>query len=371
MKKLGLLKENTGVGVVTLTPANVKSLSGKYLVLVQKMAGRLAGFEDEEFALAGARIVSEREYILKNADILLTHSSDIDFTSSEKKKIVIGSYNVLDEYSSILQFKRNPIDFYALTLLPRTTKAQSMDILSSQAAMAGYQAVIQGFEKSNLIAPMISSAGGTLYPAKVLVLGAGVSGLQAIATAKRLGAIVHSFDIRKQTKTEVESLGAQFIEVEGAKEDPESGGYAIQQDEDFMTKVQNSIHTYSQNADLIITTARIPGKKAPILINGTMLKALKKGCIVIDLSAETGGNCVNIKNNEEIQLENALIIGASSLFNNVAQSTSILLGNNYNTFLNHFSENEDNSEDEILNATRVTSNGKIVHQRLIAEINKY
>ena len=371
MKKLGLLRENSGVSVVALTPDNVKFLAKYYAVLVEKGAGDLAGFDDQEYALAGARIVTNRDYLLKKSDILVTHSSDINFSANEGNKVVISGYNVLDEYSSVLQFNADPVDLYSLAVLPRTTKAQAMDILSSLAALAGYQAVIHGFDQSKVVSPMISSAGGTLYPANVLVLGAGVAGLQAIATAKRLGAVVHAFDIRKQTNTEVESLGATFIEVEGAQEDEESGGYAIEQDENFMSKVQSTIANYAKDADLIITTAKIPGRKAPILITRQMLNEMKHGSVVVDLAADTGGNCGFTRNNQEVIENGVLIIGDSMLYNKVAHSASILLGNNTTSFIDHYRLHNEGLQDEILGATLIMKNGKIVHEKLCAELNKY
>ncbi len=372
MKILGLLKENSGVSVVALTPDNVKHLAEHYTVLVESGAGELAGFLDQAYVKAGAVIETDRELLLRKSTLLITLSSKINFAGIEKQKTIIGGYSVLDELESILQFTNNPIDFYSLSLLPRTTKAQSMDILSSLAALSGYQAVVHGFDKSMVVSPMISSAGGTIYPAKVLVLGAGVAGLQAIATARRLGAVVTAFDIRKQTKTEVESLGADFIEVEGAVEDASSGGYAIEQDEDFMTKVIDSIARHAKDANLIITTARIPGKKAPKLITGNMLKSMKAGSVIIDMAADTGGNCEFSENNKAIIKEGVLVLGASTIYNKVAHSASVLLGNNITTFIDHFRNNEDLAfQDEILAATLVTRNGKIVHERICAEVNKY
>lgn len=372
MKKLGLLKENKGVSVVALTPDNVRLLSKNFSICVESGAGELAGFSDQAYELAGATLTPKRIDVIKDSAILVTHSSKIDVSSYNEKKVIIACHSVLDEFTSVLQFSDKLIDFYSLTLLPRTTKAQSMDILSSLAAISGYQAVIQGFDRSNIVSPMISSAGGTLYPAKVLVLGAGVAGLQAIATAKRLGAVVHAFDIRKQTQSEVESLGATFIEVEGAKEDETSGGYAIEQDETFVAKVQNSIAKFSQDADLVITTAKIPGKKAPILITNEMLSQMKAGSVIVDLASDTGGNCESTKNNEEILVDGVVLIGDAAIYNKVAQSASILLGNNISTFIAHFDTNETVSfNDEILSSTLVTKNGKIVHQKLRVEIINY
>jgi len=372
MKTIGILKENDGVSVVTLTPLNVQKLTSHHSIVVEKGAGLEAGFSDKEYELSGATIMSNRDQLISEVDIILTHSSTLDLSNTKKKKVIIGSYSVLDDYSSILPFQYPLVDLYSLTLLPRTTKAQSMDVLSSMAAMSGYQAVLSGFSKLDRVAPMISSAGGTLQPAKVLVLGAGVAGLQAVATAKRLGAIVHAFDVRKQTKSEVESLGASFIEIVGAKEDEASGGYAIEQDIDFTTKVQESIAAFSKEADLIIATAKIPGKSAPKLITHSMVREMKLGSVIVDLAADTGGNCADTVNNTERQLDNVLIIGNSTVFNAVAQSTSILLGNNYSTFVNYLVSHEENgSKDEILEGTKVTANGKLVHERLIAEVNTY
>ncbi|NVK66274.1 MAG: NAD(P) transhydrogenase subunit alpha [Flavobacteriales bacterium] len=372
MKTIGVLKESNGVSVVTLTPFNVEKLKQLYSIIIEEDAGVLAGFNDREYEQSGAKIESQRERILEDADIVLTHSARVDLTNNKKKTVVVGSYNVLDDYSSILQFRHPLIDFYTLTLLPRTTKAQSMDVLSSMAAMSGYQAVMTGFNKLSAIAPMLSSAGGTLPPSKVLVLGAGVAGLQAIATAKRLGAIVYAFDVRKQTKTEVESLGAKFIEISGAKEDTESGGYAIEQDEDFTRKVQASIATYSNEMDLIIATARIPGKAAPKLITKAMVREMKLGSVIVDLAADTGGNCAETVNKGEHQLDNVLIIGDAQIFNAVARSTSILLGNNYATFVQNLQAHESTqTKDAILEATQITENGQLVHEQLLAEINSY
>lgn len=372
MKTIGILKESNGVSVVTLTPFNVEKLKEFCTVLVEAEAGHQAGFSDEAYATAGATIISDREQLVNDADILLTHSATVDLSGNKKRKVVIGSHNILDDYSRILSFQDPLVDLYSLTLLPRTTKAQSMDVLSSMAAMSGYQAVLYGFNKLGTIAPMMSSAGGTLQPAKVLVLGAGVAGLQAIATAKRLGAIVHAFDVRKQTKSEVESLGASFIEIVGAKEDETSGGYAIEQDEDFTTKVQESIAAFSKEANLIITTARIPGKPAPKLITKKMVDEMPLGSVIVDLAADTGGNCDYTENEKERQLENVLIVGNSTVFNTVATSTSILLGNNYSTFVKYLlSKNQMETADEILNGTRITANGKVVNERVISEINTY
>lgn len=369
MKKLGLLKENSGVSVVVLTPDNVKKLVQNYSVLVQKGAGELAGFSDLDYALAGARM-AQRDYILEHAEIIVTHSSDVNFSPDSKKKTVIGSYSVLEEFSQVLQFKNNPIDFYSLALLPNISAARPMDILSSQAAVAGYQSVIKGFNKSKVISPIISSVGGILYPVKVLVLGTGTAGIQAIETAKGLGAIVSAFDLDKQSKDEVENLGASFIEVEEVLEDEVNEACSTQPRKDSIRMAQDAIRHHLKEADLMITTARISGKTAPVLVTKEMLKEMKPGSVVIDLLADTGG-CEGINNDRETLVENVLLVCDAALYNDAARSTSILLGNNYTAFLEHFRINEANTEDEILIKTLVTRDGKVVHQQLIAEVNSY
>ncbi len=355
MKKLGLLKENEGVRIVSLVPDNVRLLANFYSILVERGAGEEAGFEDEEYVKAGARVVANRSYLLNKSDIIITHSSDIDLTSEDEDKVVIGCYNVLDEYSAILQFSGTPTDFYSLALLPKTAKAMSMDFLSSLNAISGYQAVIKGFDNTRVVSPMMSGEWGNLYPAKVLVLGAGVAGLQAIATAKRLGALVNAFAFHKRTESEIEKFGKNIIEIKG----------------DLM-KMREQISVFLSDADLVITTITDDGNKAPKVITKEMISQMKEGSVIMDLSADTGGNTECTKNNETIKVHGTTIVGDSTLFNIPSRSASLLLSNDLTSFLKHYSLKEKTRfQDEILASTLITNRGRIVNERLCKELNRF
>lgn len=371
MKIIGILKEKEGNSIVCLTPKNVKSLSSNITVLVELGAGINAGYTDEEYIAAGAQILNSRIEIINKSNIILTYNEQFNVAEIHDHKIIIGGYNVLDNLTPLLHFTGSNLDLYSLSLLPRTTIAQSMDILSSLAFLSGYKSVILGLNKMNKIAHMMSGAGGTLPPSNILILGAGVAGLAAIANAKRMGAVVYAFDIRKQTKTEVESLGGKFIQIEGAVEDEQSGGYAIEQNEDFINLVNQSLIKYLQIADIIICTARIPGKRSPILINESMFGSIKRGAVVIDLAADTGGNCAHILPGQEIVKNNVLLIGNSTLYESLPNSASVLLGNNMSSFLKHLISTTNKNEDTILKATLVLKNGKIVHEKIYEEISNY
>ena len=266
MQHLGVLKESERRRLVALAPAGVKRLAGKLRVSVQRGAGRAAGYSDETYEQAGASLVEHREDILRGCDLVLAHDSHYRGEDIGTPKTFIGFFNVLNDRAVVEHYRRPGIFLHSLDLIPRTTLAQAMDVVSSVASIGGYQAVLLAAERSLATVPMITSAGGTLRPARFLIMGAGVAGLQAIATARRLGAIVHAFDVRSASRTEVESLGATFIEVEGAVEDRKAGGYAVEQTPEHLERIREVIHREAAQADVIITTARIPGRRAPLLI---------------------------------------------------------------------------------------------------------
>jgi NAD(P) transhydrogenase subunit alpha len=242
-----------------------------------------------------------------------------------------------------------------------------MDILSSVASILGYKAVLIASTISPITIPMISGAGGTLRPANVLILGAGVAGLQAIATAKRLGAIVRAFDVRKASKTDVESLGAKFIDIEGAVDSSKAGGYAVEQNKAYLEKVDEILFNEVINADIIIATAKIPGKRAPLLISEAAIKAMKPDSVIIDLAADTGGNSALTQKDKTIVTDNRIsIVGDTRMLGKIAKSASFLLANNFSSFLKHYLANND--DDEILKATKVLTDGQVTNPRLIAEI---
>ena len=248
-------------------------------------------------------------------------------------KVILGVFQPLFNSSLMRDWASAGITSFSLDMLPRTTRAQSMDVLSSQANIAGYKAVVNAANAYSRYFPMLMTAAGSIAPAKVLILGAGVAGLQAIATAKRMGAVVEVFDTRPAVKEEVMSLGAKFVEVEGAADPSQAGGYAVQQTEEFMQRQKARIAESIAKSDIVITTAQIPGKKAPILVTEEMIRNMRKGSVIIDLAASTGGNTELTKNNETVIKNGVTIIGNSSLASSVPADASKLYGKNILNFL--------------------------------------
>jgi NAD(P) transhydrogenase subunit alpha len=268
----------------------------------------------------------------------------------------------------MLRWAENGITTFSLDMLPRTTRAQSMDVLSSQANIAGYKAVLLAANLYPRYFPMFMTAAGSIAPAKLLVLGAGVAGLQAIATARRLGAVVEVFDTRPAVKEEVLSLGAKFVEVEGAADPSQAGGYAVEQTEEYKQKQQQRISDSIAKSDIVITTAQIPGKKAPILITEDMLKNMRNGSIIIDLAASAGGNTPFTKNNETVDYNGVSIIGNSNLPASMPSDASKLYGKNILNFLQLITTKEGelnlNWDDDLVKGCCITHNGAIVHDRV-------
>lgn len=285
-----------------------------------------------------------------------------------QSKILIGVYQPLFNIAQVKEWASKGVTTFSLDMLPRTTRAQSMDVLSSQANIAGYKAVLTAANLYPRYYPMFMTAAGSIAPAKVLILGAGVAGLQAIATAKRLGAVVEVFDTRPAVKEEVMSLGAKFIEVEGAADASKAGGYAVEQTEEFLQKQKARIAESIAKADIVITTAQIPGKKAPILITEEMLKAMRNGSVIIDIAAATGGNTPFTKNNETVQYNGVSIVGNSSLPSTMPSDASKLYGKNVMNFLQLIITKEGqlnlNWEDDLVKGSCITHHGEVVHERM-------
>lgn len=368
MIKIGLLRENQHSNIAVLIPQNIRQLKNEAEFFIETNAGLASGYSDQDYINAGANILFSKREVIAAAELIFSYNVTLGNEEITAKKTFVGAYDVLNDYTSIISFQQKNIDVYSLNLLPRTTIAQSMDILSSVASILGYKSVLIAATVSPITIPMISGAGGTLRPANVLVLGAGVAGLQAIATAKRLGAVVKAFDVRAAAKTDVESLGAEFISVEGATDNASAGGYAVEQDKDYLTKVDEVLFNEVINSDIIITTARIPGKKAPVLISKEAVKAMKSDAVIVDLAADTGGNCALTEKGETIVTANRVtIVGETRILGKVAKSASFLLSNNFASFLKHYLANND--EDEILNATKVITDGKVTNPRLVTEID--
>ncbi len=367
MVHIGLLKEREDRRVAVLAPSGVERLKGKAEVIVQRDAGRAAGFTNEAYAAAGAQVLDSDTEVMAAADILLSYDHHYNGSKLNGAKTFIGTFNFLWTPENVDRYLQSGVMVHSLDLIPRSTLAQAMDVLSSVASISGYQAVLLASERSSATVPMITSAGGTLRPAKFLVMGAGVAGLQAIATARRLGAVVKAYDVRTASKEEVESLGATFIEVEGAVDDRSAGGYATEQAEAFLKRVRERIHEEASKADVIITTAKIPGKKAPMLITKEMVEGMKPGAILVDLAAATGGNCELTKPDQVVMHGEVTILGPSSIESNCAHSTTFLLSNNYVAFIEHLLKHGNaQKEDPILAATLVVQDGQLVNERLLA-----
>ncbi len=368
---IGILKEPAHENRVSLLPEGVAQLTKKnQQVWVEPGAGERASATDDEYIKAGAEIKSLQE-ICANAQVILSiHQPLADL---ENGKVLIGVYQPLYFPEKMQQLAAKGNTVFSLDMLPRTTRAQSMDVLSSQANISGYKAVLTAASLYPRYFPMFMTAAGSIAPAKVLILGAGVAGLQAIATAKRLGAVVEVFDTRPQVKEEVMSLGAKFVEVEGAADASSAGGYAVEQTEDYKNKQKQRIAESIAKADIVITTAQIPGRKAPVLITEDMIRAMRKGSVIIDIAAGTGGNTPLTKNNEIIVAHGVTIVGNSNLPSTMPSDSSKLYGKNILNFLALISSREGelnlNWEDDLVKGSCICFNGEMVHERMKQTMN--
>lgn len=365
---IGVLKEPAHETRVSLLAEAIAILTKKGIdVLVENGAGEKAFCSNTEYENAGAQIADANEVISKSDIILSIHQPGSQFQISNSK-ILIGVYQPLFNIDLMKLWAAAGVTTFSLDMLPRTTRAQAMDVLSSQANIAGYKAVLSASNIYGRYFPMFMTAAGSIKPAKLLILGAGVAGLQAIATAKRLGAVVEVFDTRPSVKEEVMSLGAKFIEVEGAADASKAGGYAVEQTEEFLQRQKARIAESIAKADIVITTAQIPGKKAPILITEEMIKAMRNGSVIIDLAAATGGNTPVTKNNETVNYNGVTIVGNSSLQSTMPSDASKMYGKNVLNFLQLIITKEGsinlNWEDDLVKGSCITHNNEIVHDRL-------
>ncbi len=368
---IGVLKEPSPETRVSVLPEHIATFKKwNVAVQVEEDAGAAAFAGNEKYAEAGAAIKSRNE-ILQGCDIILSINplapSEI---ANLKSKVALGVFQPLYNTGLIKDFAANNVTVFSMDMLPRTTRAQSMDVLSSQANIAGYKAVLMAAGLYPKYFPMFMTAAGSVPPAKMLILGAGVAGLQAIATAKRLGAVVEVFDTRPAVKEEVQSLGAKFVEVEGAADASKAGGYAVEQTAEFMQRQKAKIAESVAKADVVITTAQIPGKKAPILITSEMIAAMKPGSVIIDIAAATGGNTEQTKNEETVVYNGVSIVGNSRLANNMPSDASKLYGKNILNFLQLIITKEGalnlNFEDDLVKGTCIVHNGEVTNERVKA-----
>src|SRR5829696_4367739 len=362
---VGILKEPPIETRVSLLPEGVAQLTKNGIkVLVETSAGFKASASDNDYEKTGARIVSSQEIISSAVVILSIHHPAYPITGSQ---VLIGIYQPLFNQLAMQQWAQEGLTVFSLDMLPRTTRAQSMDVLSSQANISGYKAVLQAANFYPRYFPMFMTAAGSIVPAKVLILGAGVAGLQAIATARRLGAVVEVFDTRPAVKEEVMSLGAKFVEVEGAADASRAGGYGVEQSEEYKQKQQKRIAESIAKADVVITTAQIPGKKAPTLITEDMLDAMRNGSVIVDIAAATGGNTPFTKNEETVIRNGVTIIGAGNLPSTMPSDASKLYGKNILNFLQLITKEGElnlNWEDDLVKGSCVTHGGQVVHERV-------
>ena len=356
---IGVLKEPLPETRVSLLPEHISLLKKiNTEVLIEKDAGEKAFASDEKYSEAGATVLSREEVITRSEIILSIHLPSENEINLLQSKITLGFYQPLYNKESVQKFVENKVTVFSIDMLPRTTRAQSMDVLSSQANIAGYKAVLIAANLFPKYFPMFMTAAGSIPPAKVLILGAGVAGLQAIATARRLGAVVEVFDTRPSVKEEVMSLGAKFIEVEGAADASKAGGYAVEQSAEFLQKQKERIAASVAKCDIVITTAQIFGKKAPVLITEEMITHMKNGSVIIDIAAATGGNTEVTKNDETVIYKGVTIVGNSNLPSTMPFDASKLYGKNICNFLQLIIDKEGklnmNLEDELVKGTLIS-----------------
>lgn len=372
---IGILKESGSERRVALLPGEVSLLKKIGVdVLVEIAAGERAYASDQAYQDAGAAGADRKEVIAK-AELLLSVNPPIgdDVNSFREGQVLCSVLNPVENSSWLEKARQRGLTVLALDMVPRTTRAQSMDILSSMATVSGYKAVLEAASLSPKFFPMFMSAAGTIKPSKILILGAGVAGLQAVATARKLGGVVEVFDVRSAVKEEVKSLGGKFIEVEGAKEDAAAGGYAVEQTEVFKKKQLDMIQKHAISADIIIATAQIPGRKAPVLILKETVNSMRPGSIIVDLAASTGGNCELTEDGEKIIRNGVLIIGKSDFPSDMPLDASKMFGNNIINLLKILVDKSGNlalnMTDDIIAGTTAVSGKEYISQRVKQMLN--
>ncbi len=377
---IGVVREGfPGERRVALVPAALPALlKAGFEVVIESGAGEGDGYPDAQYREKGAQVVSRREEVLA-ADILLRvraagadgDAGAADLPLLKPGQVVIGMCDPLGRPEALAQWASRGVTLFALELLPRITRAQSMDVLSSMATVAGYRAVLLAAATLPRMFPMLMTAAGTLTPARVFVVGAGVAGLQAIATARRLGAVVSAYDVRPAVKDQVQSLGARFVEMPLEAADAETaGGYARQLDEDFYRRQRELMHQVVANSDVVITTAAIPGKRAPVLVTEPMVAAMAPGSVIVDLAAERGGNCELTQPNQTVVCHGVTILGPTNLPSEVPYHASQMYARNISNFVLHLAKDgrlDPDWQDPIVSETLVARDGRVVHPAAVVQ----
>jgi NAD(P) transhydrogenase subunit alpha len=373
--KLGVLKETGTENRVAILPAEVVALKKMGIdVLVETNAGERAYASDLAYKSAGADI-AERKVVISDAEMLLSINPPVedDINSFKEGQVLCSVLNPVQNTNWLEKARLRGLSVLALDMIPRTTRAQSMDILSSMATVSGYKAVLEAASLLPRFFPMFMSAAGTIKPSRVLILGAGVAGLQAIAIARKLGAVVEVFDVRTAVKEEVKSIGGKFIEVEGAEEDVAAGGYAVEQTDEFKKKQQKLIHDHAIASDVVIATAQIPGRKAPVLLLKETVYSMKPGSVIIDLAASSGGNCELTEKGKNIIINGVNIIGKSDYPSDMPSDASRMFGCNIINLLKIMVDKDANiilnMQDDIINGTTAVHGKEYISQRVKQLLN--
>lgn len=360
---------------VALMPDSVQKLvAAKASVVIETGAGLGAACTDEDYIAAGASVVVDRNALLADANVVVVVSrpASEDLSRMKRGAVVLGFLRPLDEPAKLIPALENGLTTFSMELVPRITRAQAMDALSSMATVAGYKAVLVGANRIPRMFPLLMTAAGTVPPARVLVLGAGVAGLQAIATARRLGAVVEAYDVRAAAGEQVRSLGAKFLEVDlGGIQTEDKGGYAVELSPEALQRGRDLIAEQAKNADVIITTAQVPGRRAPVLMDDDAVGGMKHGSIVIDLAGATGGNVTLSKADEIIERNGVTIMAPTNLPGTVPVHASQLYSRNVTSFMNLLIKDGElhiDMEDNIVGPSCVTHEGKWVNQRVAAAI---
>ena len=375
MKIVVLRETQPGEARIALMPESIKKLIAlKATVQVESGAGLAAARNDEEFRQAGAEISSDRNELLSSADVwaCVNRPREEDFALMHEGAVVIGFLRPLDEPGALVPALDRGLTTFSMELVPRITRAQSMDALSSMATVAGYKAVVIGAAHIPRMFPLLMTAAGTVPPAKVLVLGAGVAGLQAIATARRLGAVVEGYDVRAAAGEQVKSLGATFLEVDlGGIKTEDAGGYAVELSEEAMNRGRALIAEHAKAADLVITTAQVPGRRAPLLLSEEAVQGMKRGSMIIDLAGATGGNCALSKADETIEHNGVTIFAPTNLPATVPVHAIQLYSRNVTAFLTPMIKDGELSidmNDDVVGPSCVTHQKEIVNSRVASAL---
>jgi len=375
MKIVVLRETQDGEARVALMPESIKKLTALGAsVQVESDAGLSAARTDDDYREAGAEVSSDREALLADADVLaaVNRPPANDFARLKKGAVVIGFLRPLDEPSALVPAIDRQLTTFSVELIPRITRAQAMDALSSMATVGGYKAVLIGAAHIPRMFPLLMTAAGTVPPARVLVLGAGVAGLQAIATARRLGAVVEGYDVRAAAGEQVKSLGATFLEVDlGGIKTEDAGGYAVELSEEAMNRGRALIAEHAKTADVVITTAQVPGRRAPLLITKEAVDRMKRGSIIIDLAGSTGGNCELSQADETIERDGVTIMAPTNLPATVPVHASQLYSRNLTSFLSPLIKDGQlqlDMNDDVVGPSCVTHKGEVVNQRVAAAL---